>query len=126
MGDGMDNKDKSKREIFFERIKKVSPKIFKNYIEADGEAPAVCYRCKSPFLVTPIETIDSACEEWGEISYLKPCKENYIVDIEDTEDNQYDLDDFYYKVSCTRCSAEMTFNIKKIVEWAEKMNEGGL
>ncbi|MEY0875249.1 hypothetical protein [Providencia manganoxydans] len=121
----MDDKiERTPRELFFDRIKLVSPKIFKNFIEADGNAPAVCYRCGSEFLLAPIEVIAVACEDHDEISYLRPCRSNYILEIEaEEQEYEYDLSNYHYKVSCTRCAAEMTFDIDLIVKFAEKLNK---
>ena len=124
----VDNKtNKTPRELLFDRIKLVSPKIFKNYIEADGSAPAVCYRCGSEFLLAPIEVIEEACEDHEEISYLRPCRNNYILETDSEErEHEYALNNYYYKVSCTRCAAEMNFDVEQIVKWAEKMKKGRL
>ncbi|MEY0595421.1 hypothetical protein AB7309_19145 [Providencia manganoxydans] len=121
----MDDKiKKTPRELFFDRIKLVSPKIFKNFIEADGNAPAVCYRCGSEFLLAPIEVIAEACEDHDEISYLRPCRSNYILETEaEEQEYEYGLSNYHYKVSCSRCAAEMTFDIDLIVKFAEKLNK---
>ncbi|WP_368937580.1 hypothetical protein [Proteus terrae] len=117
------NENPLSRDDFFKKIKKVTIKKFKEIIEADGVAKMKCYRCGSSFLQVQTESTDENHSNQRDVSYLTPSYLNYKYEREtDNDDDEYDLNNYQYRLICTRCTAEMTFNTGMIIDKIEKYN----